>query len=113
MASGSFYKSITGYDYRLIVEWSSTSSVEDNTSVVTATAKLYCPYALYIGARYHNPSEGVTCTIAINGVTYTFNSPAINTSGGTTHILGTVKSSTISHNADGSKSVSISCFNTF
>lgn len=104
MASGSFYKEFhtSNPKYQLIVEWSSTPTTSTNSSVVKATIKLYCPYGLYIGAREDN-------TIVINGATYYYDSSAISTSGGNTYTLGTVTSSAISHNSDGSKSIGITC----
>lgn len=105
MANGSFYQSVTGYSYKLIVEWSSTSSVANNTSDVTAVIKFYCPYSLYIYGR--DASDG--CSITINGTKYTFSSPSISTSGGTTHTLATVNASGIEHNSDGTKNIAISC----
>ena len=104
MASGSFNKEFTNYStkYKLIVDWSSAATVSTNSSVVTCVIKLYCPYGLNIAARTGN-------IITINGTNYTYNSPAINTDGGTTHTLATVKSNAIKHNADGSKSVTITC----
>ena len=101
MASGSFYKAISRYNYKLIVEWTSTATTSSNSSTVKAKIKLYCPYDLYISARSDN-------AIVINGVTYTYSSPAISTSGGT-FTLATITSNAISHNADGSKSTTITC----
>lgn len=63
--------------------------------------KLYIPYSLYVGARTGN-------TVSINGVSYTYNSPAISTSSATTITLGTVTSNAIAHNTDGTKSIAIS-----
>jgi len=99
MASGSFYKNITSHPYRLLVEWTSTPNVTANTSTVKAVIKLVCPYDLYIGARSGN-------TVSINGVSYTYNSSKISTTGGT-YTLGTVTSNAIQHNTDGSKSITI------
>ena len=99
MASGSFTKTFhTGYI--LTTEWSSTATQSSNSSVVKVTMKLYCPYGLQIAARSGN-------TVVINGTTYTYNSSAINTSGGTTHTLGTVTSNAITHNDNGAKSITI------
>lgn len=101
MASGKITKNITSHPYQLIVDWSSTSTISTNSSKVTAHISLYCPYALYIGTRDN--------TIVINGITYSFSSPAINTDNGGTFTLGTITSNAISHNADGSKSIDITC----
>ena len=86
-------------DYSINVSWSSTPTTSSNSSKVTATIKLYCPYELYIGSR--------TGTIKINGVSYSFTGGAISGSG--TFTLGTVTSNAITHNNDGSKTVAISC----
>lgn len=99
MASGSFTKTFhTGYI--LTTEWSSTATQSSNSSVVKVTMKLYCPYGLQIAARSGN-------TVVINGTSYSYNSSAINTSGGTTHTLGTVTSNAITHNDNGAKSITI------
>lgn len=87
-------------NYSITVSWSSTATQSSNSSVVKATISLYCPYGLYIGSR--------TGTITINGVSYAFDGSAISTEGGTI-TLATVTSRAISHNADGSKTISISC----
>ena len=47
MASGSFNK-VFHNSYKLIVDWSSTANTSGNSSTVTTTIKLYCPYALSI-----------------------------------------------------------------
>ena len=99
MASGSFSKNITSHPYQLIVEWSSTPTTSSNSSVVKATIKLKCPYSLSISGRSDN-------TISINGKTYYYDSPTVKTSGGT-YTLGTVTSSAIAHNSDGSKDITI------
>ena len=102
MASGSFYKSISSYDYRVIVEWSSTPTTATNSSVVKATVKLYAPYKLYISGRSGN-------SLSIDGKAFSFDSPAISTDSGGTYRLGTVTSAAIAHNADGSKNINLSC----
>lgn len=103
MASGNIYTTFHNGGYKLNVAWSSTATSASNSSVITAKITLVCSsgYALYIGAR--------TNSITINGTSYSFNSPSISTGGGQTINLGTVTSNPISHNSDGSKSVSISC----
>lgn len=102
MASGIIRKQITSNGYALEVHWSSTPTISTNSSVVTAVVKLVCPYALWIGARSGN-------TITINGKAYTYNTSAISSDYGATHLLATITSDAISHSADGSKSVAISC----
>lgn len=102
MASGSFSTTFHDEGYKLIVDWVSTPTTSTNSSVVKATIKMYCPYALNIKARTGN-------TIKIGGVSYTFSGVAVNVSKATTVTLATVTSNAIAHNADGSKSVAISC----
>lgn len=103
MASGSFKTGWGQYTktYDLIVEWSSAANIAANTSTVTAVIKFYCPYTCDMGQRYSN-------IVTINGVQYMYDSPAINTKGGETITLATIRSNPIAHNADGSKSVAIS-----
>lgn len=100
MASGSFKKVINSLGYELRVEWSSTPTVSSNSSTVKVTAKLYCPYRINIGGRQENK-------VVINGKNYYYNSSGIEGTG--TFTLGSVTSSAITHNTDGSKSISISC----
>lgn len=103
MASTQLTKTFTSYStpYKLIVDLTATSTISSNSSTITAKISLYCPYALTIYGRSNS--------ITINGTKYTFSSPAINTSGKTTHTLGTVTTGAIAHNTDGTKSVSVSC----
>lgn len=101
--SGSFSGSVVSGNYKLRVDWSATQSVANNTSKITATMYLVqaSGWSLNIGTR-----DDSTTTIA--GTTYTWDSPAINNGGGKTTKLATVTSGNIAHNADGSKSVTIS-----
>ena len=102
MASGTIKKEFTSYPkkYAVILEWTSTGNASSNTSTVNVVMKLYCPYPIDIGSR-----SGTTITI--DGTTYTFNSPALNDKGAGTYTLGSA-TKTVSHNPDGSKSISIS-----
>ena len=86
-------------NYTTTTTWSATQNVGSNYSYITCHHTLYCPYALYIGARTNS------CTV--NGTTGSFTSPAISTNGGTTHDLGTTYY-TVYHNNDGTKSCNIS-----
>lgn len=97
--SGSFEKSLVSGHYVIRVEWSATQSVANNTT--TPTAKIYFinDYAISVRATSGH-------SLTINGVSYSFSSPAINTKG--THLIATINGNAISHNADGSKSVSMS-----
>ena len=101
MASGSFQGSIHSGHYKLIVEWTSTADISNNQSSVVATVKLQMDdlYSLYIGSR--------TVTVNINGTNRTFTSPSISSGGGQTITLGTCSSVTVSHDSDGSKSITI------
>ena len=98
--SGSFSGSINSGHYRLRVDWSASQNISANQSTITANMYLERDYSLYISGRTDN-------TTSIDGQSGTYSSPAISSgSGGTTH-LGTV-SKTVSHNSDGTKSLTIS-----
>lgn len=101
--SGSFSGSIVSGNYALRVDWSATQSVANNTSKVTCTFYLVqkSSWSLYISGRSDN-------TASINGTNYTWTSPAISNNGGKTTKLATVTSGNITHNADGTKSVTVS-----
>ena len=96
-SSGSFSGSIKDGHYKLQVSWTQTQNVSANTSTIKCTMYLINDYSLSINARSDN-----TTTIA--GTAKTYSSPAISSTG--THTLGTV-SQTVSHNSDGSKSITI------
>lgn len=104
-SSGSFQNAFrTGYALR--VEWKTNSqSVEDNTSNVTVTA-----YLVSDGSVYNiNSSAEKTVKLIINGTTYTKTASGLaNLSGGQKKALFS-KTVTISHNADGTKSIPIYC----
>ena len=104
MASGSFEKQISktysnGSYFKAYLDWTSTGDASTNTSTITATLKLYCPYKLGISARTHY--------INIDGTSYKVSSSAISTSGGQTYTLGTA-TKTVSHNSNGTKSIALS-----
>lgn len=101
-SSGSFNGSIKSGNYKLLVDWSATQSVVNNTSKITATMYLVIAsgWSINISTRSDN-------TITIAGTDYTWSSPAINKSGSTTK-LATVTSGNIAHSSDGSKSVTFS-----
>lgn len=96
--SGTISKSITGRKY--YIDWSATQSVSGNYSTVTCKHYLKndSTYSLYINSKSN------TCTVG--GVSDSFTSPAISTGGGSTISLGTTTHK-VSHNADGTKSVTI------
>lgn len=101
--SGSFSGNILDGGYTLRVDWSAVQNIANNTSKITATMYLITKsgWPLDINTR----SDNFT-TIA--GTNYTWSSPAIDNGGGKTTKLNTVTSGNISHNADGTKSVTIS-----
>lgn len=97
--SGTIKKSITGRVYR--IEWSATQSIANNTSTITCVHWLdnSPTYSLYV-------SSGNVSTCNVGGDEKEFTNPAISTSGGSSHKLGTTKH-TVKHNSDGTKSVTI------
>lgn len=101
--SGSFSGSIRSGKYTLRVDWSATQSVANNTSKITCAMYLVqaSGWSLNISSR-----SGNTTTIA--GSSSSWSSPAISNSGGKTTKLASVTSGNITHNADGTKSVTIS-----
>lgn len=101
--NGSFEKSMGGGHYRLKVVWSVSQSVANNTSTPTADVYLISDsgYSIYV-----NASSGHSLTI--NGKAYSFSSPKISSSGGANVKLATINGTAFSHNADGTKSISLS-----
>lgn len=101
--SGSFSGSIRSGNYKLRVDWSASQSIANNTSKITCALYLVqaSSWSLDISGRTGNP-------LKINGESYTWSAPGVSNGGGKTTKLATVTSGTITHNADGSKSVSIS-----
>lgn len=97
---GSFSGSVYNGHYRLRVEWSATQDIANNTSTITANMYIDTDYSLYIWTRSNN-------TTTIDGSSQTYSSPAIQTDTSSSTHVGTV-SKTVSHNADGTKSLSIS-----
>lgn len=97
-SSGSFSGSIKDGHYKLQVSWTQTQNVSANTSTITAKMYLINDWSLSINSRSTNYT-----TIA--GTKQTYSSPAISSTG--THLLGTV-TQTVTHDSDGSKSISMS-----
>ena len=97
-SSGSFSGSIRDGHYKLRVDWSQSKNVSDNTSTITCKMYLVNDWSLSINSRSTNYT-----TIA--GTKKTYTSPSISSTG--THLLGTV-SQTVTHDSDGSKSISMS-----
>lgn len=83
--------------YTLQTSWTATQNIAGNYSDITATHKLICAstYALYIDGRTNS------CTV--DGTAKSFLSSAISTGGNATITLGTT-THRVYHNADGSKS---------
>lgn len=102
--SGSISGSILSGNYKLRVDWAATQNVACNTSKITCT--IYLVQASSWGLNISSRDDNI---ITINGTEYTWTSQAISNGGGKTVKLATVMSGNIAHNADGSKSVSISC----
>jgi len=96
-SSGSFSGSIKDGHYKLKISWTQTKNVSDNTSTIKCTAYLINDWSLSISGRSDN-------SITIAGTKKTYSSPSISSTG--THTLGTV-SQTVSHDSDGSKSITI------
>lgn len=98
MASGTVRGSYKGW--HIESRWSSSINIAGNYSTVTIDHYLICDkyYSLAIGGR----TNSCTCN-----ETKSYSSPKINSSGNTTHYLGTTQH-TVYHNADGTKSVNIS-----
>lgn len=101
--SGSFSGSILSGNYKLRVDWSASQNISNNTSKITCV--MYLVQASSWGLGISSRSDNKT---VINGTTYNWTSPAISNGGGKTTKLGTVTSGNIAHNADGTKSVTIS-----
>lgn len=96
---GTISNAYRGWTY--LIEWSAEQSIANNYSEITCVHRLVCDpeYGLYIGERDNS------CTV--DGEKKAFASPSISTGGGTNHTLGTTKH-TVKHNADGTKSCTIS-----
>lgn len=101
--SGSFSGSIRSGNYKLRVDWSASQNVANNTSKITCVMYLVqaSSWSINIASRTNNSTS-------IAGTAHSWTSPALNNSGGKTTKLATVTSGNIAHNADGSKSVTIS-----
>lgn len=98
--SGSFSGSIYSGHYKLRVDWSASQDIANNKSKITTTMYLERDYSISISSRSDN-------TTSIDGQSSTYSSPSISGSGSGTTKLGSV-SKTVTHNADGTKSLTIS-----
>lgn len=98
--SGSFSGSIKSGHYKVRIDWTATQSIANNTSTITANMYLVNDWSLDISSR-DNTSHSVT----IDGTKTSLGSSAINTTG--THHIGSA-TKTVTHNADGTKTLSLS-----
>lgn len=100
--NGSVSKNSNYYTYYLEVTESNVS-IANNTSVVTATLKIYTNYSGALASR----SASATHTITIDGTNYSITTGAYTLGKYNTVTLGSA-SKTVTHNSDGSKTVSVS-----
>ena len=100
--NGIFTKKIAN-GYTLRVYWSAVQSIANNTT--TPSLDIYLDqasgYGLYVSARSDN-------TLTVAGKTYTWSALAISNSGGKSTKLASLTLDPIAHNADGTKSVTMS-----
>ena len=99
---GSVSNKSSYYKYYLDVSESNVN-ITNNTSVVTATLKIYTNYNGTLASR----SASATHTITIDGTNYTITTGAYTLGSYNTVTLGSA-SKTVTHNTDGSKTVSVS-----
>lgn len=99
---GSVSNRASYYKYYIDVSESNVD-VANNTSVVTATLKIYTNYSGTLASR----SASATHTITIDSTEYTITTGDYKLGGYNTVTLGSA-SKTVTHNADGSKNVSVS-----
>lgn len=95
--SGSFSATQRNGNEVVRCDWTGTQDIGNNKTTITAKLYFTNKYAISIGERTH--------TITINGTAKTLTSAAINTTG--EHYIGSV-SVDVPHNADGTKSISMS-----
>lgn len=89
--------------WQLVLEWNASQSIPNNQS--TITARLYWQSLDGHGISSRGPNDG---NIVINGTTHSFSGSGLAGLNGTQKKLLYAVSQTISHNADGSKSVGVS-----
>lgn len=99
---GSVSKNSSYYKYYIDVSETNIDTA-NNTSVVTATLKIYTNYSSTLAVRY----ASATHTITIDGTDYTITTGEYTLGSYKTVTLGSA-SKTVTHNTDGSKTVSIS-----
>lgn len=99
-SSGSFSKTFSGNsNYKIIVEWSATQSISENTS--TITVKTY----LSSGSSWSIYANGQSLTTYIDGSS-AGSTVNLSSSGGKKILLNT-RTKKVTHNADGTKSTKI------
>lgn len=101
MASGRISKYVND-NVTLHIDWESTYYESSNSSDLYVEVILEAEDHIELSARYSN-------TLTIDGTSYDFTSPKINTSSGGTFTLTSKTKYNISHNADNTKSVALSC----
>lgn len=101
MASGRISKYVNS-NITLHMDWESTYYESSNSSDLYVEVILEAEDHLELSARYNN-------TLTIDGTSYDFTSPKINTSSGGKFTLTSKTTYNISHNADNTKSVALSC----
>jgi len=101
MASGRFSK-VVNSNITLHIDWESTYYESSNSSDLYVEVILEAEDHIELSQRFDN-------TLTIDGTSYNFTSPKINTSSGGKFVLTSKTVYDISHNADNTKSVSISC----
>lgn len=99
---GSVSKNSSYYKYYIDVSETNIDTA-NNTSVVTATLKIYTNYSGTLAVRY----ASATHTITIDGTNYTITTGEYTLGSYKTVTLGSA-SKTVTHNTDGSKIVSVS-----
>ena len=96
---GTFSGSIRNGNFVLRAGWAALQSISNNSSQITCD--LYLDIANYASLNIGNRNN----TLNINGITYSWVSPAINSKGARSIHLATVTSEAITHNADGTREV--------
>lgn len=99
----SFSGSICDGHYKLKIDLTINQNSDNNTSDITAKIYLINDWSLNISERSESQNY-----IIIDGVKYSFVTPAVTTTG--IHLLATINSNSINYNVDGSKSINISCY---
>lgn len=101
--SGSSYTQV-GQHWRVVLEWSASQSISNNQS--TITARLY--WQSIDGYGTVSSSDTKSGNIVINGTTYPFSGAGLARLSGAQKKLLHAATRTITHNADGTKSIGIS-----